>query len=160
MIIFTACETDEPLILQEDDMTVMEESMAPADFQKLLNLVNDTRVTGCRCGTEDMPAVGQVRWNSLLAAAAEQHSKDMADNEHFNHTGTDGSSAGDRIQQQGYNWQTYGENIALGYNSATKVFQAWLDSPGHCKNMMNANFEEMGAAVVNQYWTQNFARSF
>lgn len=159
LLVFTACEADEPFILDSDDVQV-EASTAPANYQQLLDLVNELRAGGCLCGDQNMPAVGTLRWNQQLAAAAVQHSQDMANNQHFSHTGTDGSSGGDRIQQQGYRWQTYGENIAQGYASVASVFKGWKDSPGHCRNMMNANFKEMGAGVKNRYWTQDFATAF
>jgi len=31
-----------------------------------------------------------------------------------------------------------------------------LHSPGHCANIMNKNFREMGVARVGDYWTQDF----
>ena len=53
--------------------------------------------------------------NAALAAAATAHSNDMANKNFFSHTGSDGSNPGQRISRAGYNWYTYGENIAAGY---------------------------------------------
>jgi len=55
------------------------------------------------------------------------------------------------------------ENIAAGQTTPEQVIQGWLDSDGHCANIMNANFEEMGVALATNsgiygiYWTQVFA---
>lgn len=124
----------------------------------LLKLVNDKRATGCNCGTTAMPAVAALTWNNLLAAAALAHSKDMNANNYFSHTSLDGRGAGDRITAAGYKWITYGENIAAGQPTEQVVFDAWINSEGHCRNIMNANFKEMAVAKDGKYWTQEFGR--
>jgi uncharacterized protein YkwD len=78
----------------------------------------------------------------------------------------DGSTPADRATRAGYPWRLVGENIASGNRTPQEAVQAWLDSPGHCANLMNPGFTEMGAAYAidphseNQtpYWTQVFAR--
>ncbi len=125
--------------------------------QKLLDLVNAQRTAGCNCGGTQMPAVKAVVWSDKLEEAAQIHSQDMADNEHFEHTGTDGSSPGDRLTRVGYNWKTYGENIAWNYPDEDAVIQGWIDSPGHCKNIMKDNVTDMAVAKVGDYWTQILA---
>lgn len=127
------------------------------DQQELLNLVNEVRQSGCNCGGDYFPPVNPVVWNDTLEHAAQIHSDDMYDEDYFSHTGSDGSSAGDRISDAGYDWSTYGENIAAGYTSEQAVIQGWLDSDGHCRNIMNGNFTEMGIATKGPYWTQVFA---
>ncbi|WP_421942735.1 CAP domain-containing protein [Pedobacter sp.] len=124
----------------------------------LLKLVNDTRAKGCTCGTTIMPPVVLLTWNNLLASAALGHSKDMNANNYFDHTSKDGKNPGDRITAAGYKWTTYGENIAAGQPNEQAVFDAWLNSEGHCKSIMNANFRDMGAAKDGRYWTQVFGR--
>jgi uncharacterized protein YkwD len=123
----------------------------------LLTLVNNVRKTGCTCGSTAMPAVAPVTWNDLLEKAALQHSADMNKNNYFSHTGLDGSSPGDRITRVGYNWRAYGENIAKGYTSEQAVMNGWLQSEGHCKNIMSSSVKEMGVARDGNYWTQDFA---
>lgn len=124
----------------------------------LLKLVNDKRIAGCNCGTTVMPPVAVLNWNNLLAAAALAHSKDMNANNYFDHNSQNGKNPGDRITAAGYKWTTYGENIAAGQPTEQVVFDAWINSEGHCKNIMNANFKEMGAAKDGRYWTQEFGR--
>jgi uncharacterized protein YkwD len=98
--------------------------------------------------------------------AAYLHSSDMAVNQFFSHTGSDGSSPGDRITREGYAWRTYGENIAVGYPTVSAVLQGWLGSDGHCRNIMNPAFREIGAAYAEgpypgnpsaPYWTFDLA---
>jgi uncharacterized protein YkwD len=122
----------------------------------LLQLVNNVRTTGCTCGTTVMPAAGTVVWNDDLAKAAYDHSVDMNSNNYFSHTGLDGSDPGQRITASGYSWTSYGENIALGYTTEQAVMNGWLNSEGHCKNIMNASFKDMGVGRAGNYWTQAF----
>lgn len=124
----------------------------------LLKLVNDKRTSGCNCGTTIMPPVSPLTWNNALAAAALSHSKDMNANNYFDHNSQNGKTPGDRIIAAGYKWTTYGENIAAGQPTEQIVFDAWINSEGHCKNIMNANFKEMGIAKDGKYWTQDFGR--
>ncbi|MBC7850450.1 MAG: CAP domain-containing protein [Chitinophagaceae bacterium] len=124
----------------------------------LLQLVNNVRAAGCTCGSTVMPPVSPVTWNDLLAKAAYGHSLDMMQKNYFNHTGSDGSDAGQRITAAGYVWTAYGENIANGYPNETAVMNGWLNSEGHCKNIMNAAVIEMGAGREANYWTQLFGR--
>ncbi|MEW8625871.1 MAG: CAP domain-containing protein [Candidatus Thiodiazotropha sp.] len=130
----------------------------------MLTLVNNARAVSRNCGATSYGAVEAIAWHCQLETAAHNHSTSMADNDFFSHTGLDGSSPGDRITAAGYNWRAYAENIAAGYNDEEAVMTAWLESPGHCANIMNTSVTEMGAGVAENssaryriYWTQNFA---
>lgn len=122
----------------------------------LLYLVNEVRTKGCNCGGTNMPAVQPLTWNVLLELAAANHSKDMQDKKYFNHTSPGGSTPQSRITAAGYSYSWMGENIASGPKTELEVIKGWLGSTDHCKNMMNANFKEMGVARAGNYWTQVF----
>lgn len=122
----------------------------------MLDMVNNVRAKGCTCGTTAMPAVPALTWNDLLAGAAFGHSDDMKVNNYFSHTSGENTTAGDRIRLAGYDWRAYGENIALGQTTEQIVMSSWLNSEGHCKNVMNKNFKEMGVGRSGNYWTQVF----
>lgn len=122
----------------------------------LLQMVNDARKKGCNCGDTYYAPAPAVTWNDQLEKAAYDHSKDMFQNNYFSHTGSDGSGSGERISNAGYNWKYYGENIAEGYKTEQEVVNGWLSSPGHCRNIMNKNFREMGVARAGDYWSQEF----
>ena len=81
----------------------------------------------------------------------------------FEHRGSDGSMPADRVLRAGYDWTAVAENIAVGAATAEVVVQGWLDSPGHCVNIMGAQFREMGLAYFTDfarkgdiYWAQTF----
>ena len=128
------------------------------DKTTLLKLVNDIRSKGCNCGDEYYPPAPEVRWSDILVLAAKDHSNDMNKNIFFSHTGSDGSNAGERIKRHNYIWASYGENIAKGQKTEEQVVNDWINSPTHCKNIMKADFTEMGVATSGLYWTQLFAR--
>jgi uncharacterized protein YkwD len=126
------------------------------DNELLLKLVNEKRASGCKCGNKYMPPVSPLTWNDAIAEAAAKHSKDMDRRNFFSHTSSDGKSLKDRFQLVNYKWMAIGENIAMGQPDEYAVMNSWLKSPGHCMNLMNANFKEMGAARNGKYWTQDF----
>ena len=91
------------------------------------------------------------------------HAVDMATQNYFSHTSLDGRSPWDRIDEAGYPHFGAGENIAAGQRTAEDVVTAWLNSPGHCRNIMNPSFDELGvgyaydaASTYQRYWVQNF----
>ncbi|MDH4040526.1 MAG: MopE-related protein [Gammaproteobacteria bacterium] len=138
-----------------------------AEEQSMLAAVNATRAQARVCGSGTYPAVPALTWSCNLKNAALGHSADMANNNFFSHTGSDGQSPAYRATQAGYSWSAIGENIAAGtpLSAVSAVVQAWIDSPGHCANMMGSNYTQLGAAKYSNpastygvYWTQVFGR--
>ena len=70
----------------------------------------------------------------------------MARHDYFEHEDLSGRSPADRVRASGYHEKLVGENIAYGPGSVEEVVQGWLDSPGHCENLMDPRFAEMGIA--------------
>jgi len=148
-----------------------------ADYQRWLDAINQARaeVRDCHDGKGLVGPSQPLRWNDELYASAYEHSYDMAMSDTFSHYGSgtkyditaDGGSPSyfyERIENNGYtHYQHLGENIAGGQESIEEVMNAWLESPGHCANIMNNDFDEIGMAIVMEeesrfgiYWTQNF----
>jgi uncharacterized protein YkwD len=105
-----------------------------------------------------MPPVAEVKWNSSLEAAANEHVNDMVSNNYFSHIAPDGSFPIIRAQKAGYTGLYVGENIARGYTTIADVMNGWISSEDHCKTMMDTLYSEMGAARQNDYWVQEFGR--
>jgi uncharacterized protein YkwD len=125
-------------------------------------LINAHRAAGAYCGAQGrFAATTPLAWNNALTQAALRHSDDMVANDFFNHTGSDGTSAGDRATAAGYIWSTWGENIAAGQPTVSSVVAGWMASPGHCANIMRERFRDIGLACVSgtatntyrTYWT-------
>lgn len=94
-----------------------------------------------------------------LVAAAQGHADDMSANGYFSHTSRDGREFDDRIGDEGHP-SPGGENIAAGQETAEAVVQAWMDSPGHRRNILDCSFSSIGVghAASGDYWVQNFGR--
>lgn len=129
----------------------------------ILQRVNQVRAKPRTCGGKRFEPAPALSWNARLGDTALAHSRDMAKRDYFSHQAPDGSDVSDRASRAGYGWQRIGENIAAGQGSAEQVMAGWLASPGHCSNIMNPDFTQMGAAyATNQdstamsYWTQVF----
>ena len=131
--------------------------------RRILDLINQARATPRYCGSTAFNAVRPVRWNDSLAEASRLHADDMARYNYFSHSGRDGSNPSDRVERAGYRWRATGENIAAGQRNAGEAVAGWIKSPGHCANLMDPGFTEMGAAVavnsrseMGMYWAQEF----
>ncbi|MGZ3181925.1 MAG: CAP domain-containing protein [Telluria sp.] len=130
----------------------------------ILDAVNAARAQPRDCGDAHYGPAPPLAWNRTLGLAALAHSQDMAAHHYFNHHGRDGSTPGTRTAHAGYQGRRVGENIASGQETPQEAVASWLTSPGHCANIMDPRYTEMGAAyAINVarkhgaiYWTQEF----
>lgn len=139
------------------------EAKDPADEpmfsrSKMLNLVNNARRSGYQCGEKWYAPAKKLKWNDQLEAAAREHSQDMLENNFFSHKGSNGLYLNDRLYTQHYFWKACGENVAYGMLYEDEMMKELLNSAGHCVNIMNPDFTEMGVWVSGLYWTQVFAK--
>jgi uncharacterized protein YkwD len=129
---------------------------------RVVDLVNEARSRPRRCGSERFAAAPPLSISRKLTDAAEDHARDMVRKKFFDHRGSNGSQPKDRVLRAGYQPKLSGENIALGPESAEEVVAGWLDSPGHCANIMEARFAEIGVGLAigkkrgQIYWVQTF----
>jgi uncharacterized protein YkwD len=133
----------------------------PQFRREFLEDINHVRAKGCNCGTTWFPPAPPLVWNNNLEVSAMGHAADMYHKNYFSHTSKDGRSMEDRIALAGYTFKGYrsfmiGENIAMGQLSIAEVMQGWFKSEGHCRNLMNPTFKEVGIALYNNYWVQDF----
>ncbi|KAJ3130247.1 hypothetical protein HK098_004294 [Nowakowskiella sp. JEL0407] len=122
---------------------------AQIDYGLHLQLVNKLRSDA---------GVGALQLDGRLNSCADAHSQDMRDRTGLSHTGSDGSSPGDRIKKcVGQSNIFAGENAAEGYNYDQNVITGWFNSDAHRANMLNGNYNALGVGRAGTYWTQNFA---
>jgi len=159
-LIFNSCAIEKPQPVSKPASG--NSFVKVVDFQQeFLRRINKTRTEGCKCGDSYMPPVSPLVWNNQLQFSALGHAQDMARNKYFSHVSKNGNKIKERISGAGYTregFQTYtiGENIAWGQRSIREVMKGWLDSESHCKNLMNPAFKEVGIAMENYYWVQDF----
>ncbi len=125
-----------------------ERKPLPPATQDILRRVNAIRAAGATCGSRVHEPAPPLEWSETLERTALLHTRDMVARQDLNHTGSDGSDIGQRMQRQGYGWSAAGENIAAGQRSTADAIASWLRSPGHCSNMMNKGFTEMGVTSL------------
>lgn len=130
--------------------------------QQVLELTNKHRAEGATCGIwgkfEPAPP---LKMDPNLRCAARVHSKDMADRDYFEHVNLEGVSPHQRMKKAGFSGRTTGENIAAGSSDAAGTVKQWINSAGHCKNLMNKGYKFLGVGYApggkyRHVWTQNF----
>ena len=99
--------------------------------------------------------------DSSISNVATKKSQDMIDDNYFSHNSPTYGSPFDMLKKFGISYKTAGENIAMGQKTPKEVVNAWMNSEGHRKNIMNPNFSKIGVGVAQKsggsiYWTQIF----
>jgi len=95
-----------------------------------------------------------VKLNAALTEAAKAHSRDLAKWDRISHYGSDGSNPWDRVKRAGYHAKVAAENVGTGQSSLEEVIKGWQASPGHNKNLLLADVEHMGIALVQDPRTE------
>ena len=101
--------------------------------------------------------------SSDLNTSAQGWTNAMVSSDQFTH----GTNFAGRISSAGYVWRSAGENIATGYSTPRAVVKAWMASTGHCENILNPTYRNVGTGVSVRVvrgfasgtgtWTQDFA---
>jgi uncharacterized protein YkwD len=106
-------------------------------------------------------------WHDALASVARAHSNNLLQNNITGHTGSNGSTPGERVGSANIpNMQYRAENCAYGSITPEDVVKNWMNSSGHKQNIMNASATHLGIGFVKRpegfkanyatYWTQVF----
>ncbi|WP_049945430.1 CAP domain-containing protein [Butyrivibrio sp. AC2005] len=134
---------DDEAIALAGEAASSEAALAAA--QAAFALVNQKRAAA---------GLGQLSWSDALTQAALVRAQEIVGT--FSHNRPNGTA-----------WYTvnsnimFGENLAKLYNSGDSVVNAWMASPTHAANIMEAGFNTVGIAVYqaengNWYWAQEF----
>lgn len=121
-------------------------SVAPAGIGQLIN---------AQRAAHGLPPLAQ---SALLNRSAARHAADMAANGLQSHTGSDGSTASQRISATGYCWRHAAENVAGGPWGLEGVFDVWMNSPGHRRNILSSSDTQFGFAQYGNIYVLDFAR--
>ena len=97
--------------------------------------------------------VGDVQ----LSQVASGHARDMYKQNYFSHQSLDGRTMSDRLHEGNVNYRAAGENIARGQQTAERVMKAWMNSPGHRRNILSPKFGKIGIARAGNVWVQDFS---
>jgi uncharacterized protein YkwD len=121
------------------------------------NLARISTATVCLMNSERRKqGVPPLATDAVLARASRVHSTDMVKRSYFAHDSPDGRTVVDRLRAARYipkggRW-TVGENLAWGsgpLGSPRAIVQAWIDSPGHRKNLLSPRYSAVGLGIVH-----------
>ena len=98
-----------------------------------------------------------LRVNSRLSLAAGDRIEDMFEKRYFDHVAPDGTQPFTWADKRGYRYSLIGENLAVGYRSATSVVDGWMNSPGHRRNILTSGFDEIGIGIAQGSPTRGYA---
>ena len=127
------------------------------DEQKLFNLVNQERKKA---------GLPPFQWNYLLAQSARAHSQLMAKRKVLTHQFSGEPALGDRVGATGLRFSGAAENVAAGdiaEDTVARVHASLINSAEHRGNILNANYNVAGLAIVSNdndvYVTEDFAHT-
>lgn len=126
-----------------------------SEEQSFLGVINDYRAQN---------GLGPLVLNDSLNDVARWMVNDMGTNNYFSHTDSLGRDPFARMDQLGYNYNTWrGENLVAGTETASYAFQMWQGSPGHNANMLGEHYTVIGIARIYSatasygwYWATEF----
>jgi uncharacterized protein YkwD len=132
---------------------VITASAQSPDEQRLVDLTNEARTHA---------GLKPVQWDAALAAAAHTHAELMAKQGQISHQFDGEPDVAQRASAAGAHFSTIAENVAQG-RSPGQVHGAWMQSQEHHDNLMNANIDHIGVAMIptrgTTYVVADFTRS-
>jgi uncharacterized protein YkwD len=154
--------SDAPRVSDLDEASWQQDWTAFED--QVLELTNRARSKSGCCGQSDcFPAAGALTLDPALRRSARAHAADMAARNYFSHDTPEGLTPFDRMREAGFRGCALGENIAAGQPTPEVVVDSWLQSPGHCHNIRDPNFDRLGVGYhplpgskYGHFWAQNF----
>jgi len=124
------------------------------DAEQLFTLTNQARSAA---------GVAQLQWDEALYQAALQHCQRMAVEAQLAHRYDSEADLAARAAQAGAHSSVVEENVASG-SSAAAIQTSWMQSPAHRANLLSAEVDHAGIAVVASrgqlYAVAVYSRSF
>jgi uncharacterized protein YkwD len=145
--------TTQPTTSPVPTSTPVTTTQTPTFESQVITLVNKERAAN---------GLAPLVQNAALSRAASSYASVMASTDCMAHTCGPVPNFADRDVQAGYTpWTTLAENVAAGQQTPDAVVAAWMNSPGHRANILNAAFRDIGVGVAKGgsygiYWAQEF----
>lgn len=90
--------------------------------------------------------------NEILSEAAQNKAKDMIEKGYFAHDTPNGEAPWVWVERVQYPYRFAGENLAIHFTSSQEIYDAWMSSPSHRKNLTHPGFKEVGIGVEHGLW--------
>lgn len=149
-------------------MQARAEAPLPGDCrpvpEQVLEQINRLRAQAHRCGGQTLLPAGPLQWDPSLARSARRYAEELARRDLLSHRGEQAATLRERLRSAGYLLRTAGENLAAGPVDLEETLALWLDSPEHCDNLMQPDYEHMGLACVaapgryGRFWVLHMGR--
>jgi uncharacterized protein YkwD len=107
--------------------------------ENVIRLMNEYRAG------QALPPLGAEK---RLMLAAEDRMRHMEDEGYWAHNAPDGTRPFVWVKARAYEYRLVGENLASGFETAALLVQSWMESPGHRANIMSADYEDCGVAII------------
>lgn len=134
-ILFTLSHPPAPL--EASDLTIAN----------ILNGINNER---------SLRNITTLNTDYRLSKAAQEKSDDMQARHYFSHTDPEGNYIWPKIVAAGYNpYSMLGENLAIEFYNTESLIAAWMNSPTHRANVLNAGFKDQGMGLALGDTSQN-----
>ncbi|MEI6498555.1 MAG: CAP domain-containing protein [bacterium] len=117
---------------------------SPITEENVLKNINDQRIIN---------NLKPLKIDQDLNRAATLKSKDMINRDYFDHYAF-GLSPWVFIRNAGYDYDEAGENLAMDFVTSEGMVNAWMNSPKHRDNILNADYQDIGVGIVKGEFTQ------
>ncbi len=92
--------------------------------------------------------LSQLKSNSILNLIATKRVDNMFGYQYFSHNSPDNMDMINLAKSEGYVYGALGENIIMGdFDSSAEVVNTWMNSTGHCANILGTQYTEIGIVI-------------
>ena len=127
-------------LFSKEKIPDMSKSLAAVVLSDVARLTNKERSEN---------SLGSLKYNTVLAKAAQMKAEDMAKRGYFSHKDPTGLPPWKWLDQVGYNYTYAGENLGLNFIESNELIEAWMNSSLHRLNLLNKNYTEIGIGVAS-----------
>jgi uncharacterized protein YkwD len=92
---------------------------------------------------------GRLVEDSALDRAAQLKANDMAARGYFSHVDPSGNAPWMWFKKVGYYYWSAGENLAINFDDAQTLNNAWMNSPLHKANIVNSSYSRIGIGIAH-----------
>ena len=127
-------------LLNKEKIPDMSKSLAAVISSDVAMLTNKERSGN---------SLGSLKYNTVLAKAAQMKAEDMAKRGYFSHKDPTGLPPWKWLDQVGYDYTYAGENLGLNFIESDQLIEAWMNSSLHRLNLLNKNYAEIGIGIAS-----------
>lgn len=129
--------------LKDQNPPIAQAEVSSGDGLRVAELSNEYR---------EGSGLGSLHLDPGLSEVAQAFAEDMMNRNYFDHVSPDGGTLSGRLDEARIVYRAAGENIAKGQRDAEAVMAAWMNSPGHRRNIMSGLYGKIGIGRAGPYW--------